>query len=510
MKSEKKVKIQDIQLQKRNFLYYINPVNLKKEVDLMGYSFRIRNIFLLYIFTIAVCVGAGFVFKLENIYYIPLFLAGFMFAPMFFRNNYKNKYELKRFSDVNIYIEQMLYAFKNSQKIATALKDVSILFPKGAMRHAIDEAIEIIATNVDETTDAEELALKTIEKRFPNEQLISTHRFLKKAEEIGGDFSDSIELLLKTRANWENRTYKFQDRRKEKKRQVLLSAISSMFLSAIMLYVLPKDVNIADNTIVEIVNVALIITSFIVYMKADTKLATSLINKKTIRTDKALLRIYESYMTYSPSKALKKSLILSLIPLIIVLLGIYANMWLITIVGAGLFILTLASGTLGHKLATKSLKREVQKAFPNWLMELALLLQAETGNVQVAVRRTIDTAPVVLKPELEKMMNELEKNPSSSAPFLNFYAALELPSVTTTMQMLYSLQAGSGGDAQAQITRIVERNNVILERAEEMSNEDSLAGLYALFLMPVLLGGVVLMVDMTIFLVEYMSVMSTL
>jgi hypothetical protein len=71
--------------------------------------------------------------------------------------------------------------------------------------------------------------------------------------------------------------------------------------------------------------------------------------------------------------------------------------------------------------------------------------------------------------------------------------------------MLYSLSIGSGGDADEQIPNIVKRNNTILDRAEELQNNASLMGLYALFLLPTLLGGIVLMVDMTMFLLAFMS-----
>lgn len=73
------------------------------------------------------------------------------------------------------------------------------------------------------------------------------------------------------------------------------------------------------------------------------------------------------------------------------------------------------------------------------------------------------------------------------------------------MKMLYSLSEGTGGDASFQIADIIRRNQVMLDKAQKMKNEDALAGMYALFLAPQLTGGVKIVIDMLVLLVSYLG-----
>lgn len=486
-------------------LYYAMPWNLKKEIGAFGYAFSTSRIALIYGIIIFIMDGCGFAFKLTLPWMIPLVIAGLWFAPTIVRNSYKNKWELKRFSDVNVYIEQMLYAFKNSQKVLTALQDVSILFPEGAMREVIDQAIDMIAdpSSAKSSEDIEAKALGLIEARYPNQYIKSLHRFMLKVESIGGDFDSSIQLLLDNRAMWENRTYKLQDKRRQKRSQIIGSCVASGGLCLAMLYILPPNVDISTMLPVCIANVFMVIALFVVFLKADKKLSSNLLRERKESGDTKIIADYHRYINYDKKREFVKSLKFAIIPAVIIAVGLIIHNTVATVVGVILLPVMLTQHILGHKLLGKRLRREISIAFPQWLMELALLLQSD--NVQVAIFKTVDTALPIMQPELKRMRRELMAHPDSSEPFLSFFHEFQMPEVTTSMQMLYSLSTGSGGDADEQIAHIVKRNNIILDRNEDKANDDSMANLYVLFLMPVVLGAVVLMVDMTCFLMAFMS-----
>lgn len=492
--------------EKRSFLYYAMPWNLKKEIGTLGYSFGNAQILMVYGMIVGIMILLGYLFRLPVVWQIPILLAGVLFAPTVVRNIYKNKYEGQRFSDVNVYIEQMLYAFENSHKILTALSDVRELFPKGAMQNIIQEAITLISTSsiTEETANVEEQALLLIETRYPKQQVKSLHRFLLKVEQIGGDFSSSTKLLLENRVMWENRMHKLQDKRKKKKQEILGSCACSTLLCMAMLYILPSDVDISSMFAVRLVNVFCVVSMVAIYLKGDTKLCSNLIAPKKERAEEVVTRDYYRFLKYDPRKEFKTSLIFTMAPVLVVLISWFGfhNKWG-ALVGLILIPLMMTQHMWGHALLHRRLKREITIAFPQWMMELALLLQTE--NVQVAIFQTVDTALPILKPELQKLREALLERPHDREPFLNFFAAFGLPEITTSMQTLYSLSIGSGGDAQTQIANIVRRNNIILDRAEDMANDDSMASLYTLFLLPVLVGSVVLMTDMTCFLLAFMS-----
>lgn len=494
---------------KKGTLYYAIPSNLAREIRLLGYEFSAKRILLTYVLIIGIMVGVGLAFKLPFGWIIPLVVAGLLFAPKIVRNSYRNRFERQRLSDVNVYIEQVLYAFKNSQKILTSLEDVRVLFPGDSpMLAAIDEAIHVItdpnAVGAEDIAEVKALAL--IEARYDNDHVRSTHRFMLKVESVGGNFDSSIDLLLNGRAMWENRVHDLQDQRGQRRSQILGSVVASAALCGLMLYILPSEVSIADSVMVQAANTFMIIIFTAIYLKADTKLSSDLLRSRTSYDDARLLREYNKFITYDPQAGMRTSMKFSIIPVVIIALGVFVfhNTWVI-VAGVVLLPIMMFQHLLGHKLLSKRLRREIGVAFPQWLLELALLLQSD--NVQVGMFKTIDTALPIMRPELEKLRERLLADPASSEPFLLFFKDFDMPEVTTSMQMLYSLSIGSGGEAEEQIANIVERNNKILDRAEQASNRDSLAGLQLLFMLPVLLGGLVLMVSMTAFLLGFVTSM---
>lgn len=491
---------------KRGAMYYAMPWNLAREIRLLGFSFSVKRAVTVYGLILGLMIGVGMMFKLTPLAILPLIIAGLWFSPTLVRNVYKDKFERQRFSDVNVYIEQMLYAFKNSQKILTAMEDVRVLFPLGsAMRKAIDNAIAgiIDPTPTPGYASSELRALEEFEARYPNDYVRSLHRFMLKVESIGGNFDSSIDLLLGNRSMWENRVHRLQAQRREKRSQILGSLVASVLLCLLMLYILPEDVDISSMLPVQIANVLIVIVFVRIYQAADTKLSSDLLRSQSYGDDEKLLAAYERYVGYNAKKGFKSSLVFAIIPVVIIIGGLLAGNSYVLAAGVVILPLMLFQHVVGHKLLGKRLRREISVAFPQWLMELALLLQAD--NVQVAIFKTAETALPVMQPELKIMREKLVKNPAANEPFMEFFEIFEMHEITTSMQMLYSLSIGGGGDADEQVANIVKRNNIILDRAEQAQNDNSLSSLYTLFLLPVLLGGVVLMVDMTAFLMTFVT-----
>lgn len=498
----------DITKQKHNMFYYLLPWNLKKEIALYGYSFDTKEMVKIYAVVLIVAIILGKLFKFTGIWYVPLIVSGILFTPKLIRNKYRNQYEYTRFSDVNLYIEQMLYAFKNSGRILTTLKDVLILFPeKSAMREVIQEACDTIERpNADKEGDGEAQGLAIIEKRYPNAYIKQLHTFMLRAERIGGTFDSSIDLLLKDRVRWENRVQRLRGKQKNKHTQIMVSCCIAVLICVSLLYILPQTVDLGSNLIVRIVNVVMVVCALLIYTKADTKLATDLVSQKKQMKLSEVKTSYNKYLKYNPNREMKKSLMYSIVPLIFTIIGGLLHMRLLLIGGAFITIIMLFQHKIGHNLLGKRMRREISQAFPQWLMELALLLQS--NNVQVAIMESIHDASPIMRLELERFKKEITAHPDSSEPFLNFFGEFHMPEITTSMQMLYSLSVGSGGDAEEQIANIIDRNNLIMDRAAEMADNDSMASMEALFLAPVMVGGLGMLIIMTVFLLLFMQAMS--
>lgn len=496
------------QIKKHNILWYSLPWNLMREIRSYGVPFDKRQMIFTYGGILFLSVLSGYLFKLPFKWYIPLIVFGFIFSSKLLCNHYRNIYEYQRFMDVNTYVEQMLYAFRNSQKILTSLEDVAILYAEDSpMRKTIENACEMIYSPMGTTSEGSvtKRALMSIEKAYPNDYIKSLHEFMLKVERIGGNFDSSIDLLLNNRKLWENRVYALRDKRKIKHSTVLVSCLSTVLISLLMLYLLPKSegVNLSSSGLVCASNTLLVIVSFAIYVRANSKLAVSLIAPKSMYTEKDIAESYKRYVNYKPAKELRKSLLYSIIPAIVFAWGVLSGNKIMIVIGACLLAITLSQHIIGHKLLEKKLRGEVSRQFPQWLMELALLLQSD--NVQVSIFKTIPNAKAIMRPELERFRRSILQHPGSPAPYLSFFDMFQMPEITTSMQMLYSLAVGSGGDSSTQIANIVDRNNLILDRAESKADDDSLASLSALILAPALVGSFALMADMTVYLLQYVG-----
>jgi len=502
MKKQKQLKMKQKKQKKQHIFFW----NVKAQVEKLGYEVSTGSLVLTLLLSMFGFFLFGLIMKLTPIWSTPLLVISLYFTPIVYYNLYRNRFQMRRFSDVNVYIEQMLYAFKNSKKILNSLEDVRILFPSGEMRDLMNEACDIISIpsmeNMDE--DVELKALKLIEDHYNNEHIRSMHRFLLSVQRIGGEFDLPLALLLKSRDSWHSRTVKLQEQRKLKRGEILGSCIAASLICISLLYILPPDVTIATLLPVRIAHIAMVFFMGKIYLKAVRKLSSDLLLQREAKSAEKLRTDYFSFINYNPRKEFKKSILYTLIPLALAILNFFViKVNVVYMVAAILAIITLCQHMLGHSLLGKRLNREISLAFPQWLLELTLLLQSD--NVQVSIFKTVGTALPIMQPELEKLKASLLETPSSPEPFLHFFIDFNLPEITTSMQMLYALSIGSGGDSKEQIANIVERNNNSLDRAETKLNDDSIAGLYALFLSPMLVSSAVLMLDMSLFLVNYIT-----
>ena len=156
-----------------------------------------------------------------------------------------------------------------------------------------------------------------------------------------------------------------------------------------------------------------------------------------------------------------------------------------------------------YNMRFKAIKEKIEIQFPRWLMNVALYVQS--NSVQVALYKSIPTAPLVLQPELIKLNNAIRDNPTSIDPYLNFMSQFDLPDITASMKMFYSIASGTGSDVQQQVNEIIERNNTLLDKTEKINNDNNLAKMYAMFLLPQLTGGGKILIDMVLFFMIFMN-----
>ncbi|MCR5099127.1 MAG: hypothetical protein K6B14_09290 [Lachnospiraceae bacterium] len=436
---------------------------LSDELKKYGHVFSVKRSGALYAMVFAGMIALGRVFSLGVISQIVLCIAGLAFLPFFMINSAKNERHQRRFSDLNIYMEQFLYSFMKTGKILSSLEDVMQLFESGQMHDTLEKAREFILHTYDDVS-VEEEGLKIIEEAYPNDMLHILHHFALQTENLGGEYGESVRLLLEARRMWADRVYELQQEKKKKRRDIFLSIAVSLLL-CLMIYLLSAnlDLDLAAMPIAQAVTVGVLIMDFFIFYRADVSLTSGYV--ESVHSDgEHYAKEYEKLRDETPKKPWEK---------------------------------------LNHRVMKKYVTKEIEKEFPYWLMQLSLLMQTE--NVQVSLYKSYDSAPEVLKPALKELIDGLKYAPDSVEPYISFLRDYTLPEIHSAMKMLYSISEGSGGDARAQIADIIRRNQRLMDRSERMKNEDAVAGMYGLFLAPQITAGIKLCVDMLLLLAVYMG-----
>ena len=166
-----------------NFLKYMNPKNLKKEVNRCGYNFSLKKTlqYLLMIFLGIILFSV--LLKVKWQYILAIIAMVTVLYPSVILMIFRNMYEEKKFEDVTAYMEQILYSFKRRGKILIALEDARTLFfdeekeKQGDLHEAIGRAIEHIQTGVAKGNIYQE-AFAIIEEEYGCKRLYKVHDYL--------------------------------------------------------------------------------------------------------------------------------------------------------------------------------------------------------------------------------------------------------------------------------------------------------------------------------------------
>ncbi len=464
-----------------------------------------RNILYGIFLVMAAGILLGCLFRLKLSFGIALILMEAAILPVWIKERKKRDWEEKRFTEVNIYMEQVLYSFRKSGKILSALVDVEKLFPVGMMAERIHEAVAYIR----ETYEGEQImekALGIIEAEYPTQRIIYVHRLMLKAERLGGNCEDSIRILLKDRDIWEKETLSYRKRCQMQKRNItaaiLLSALLCL-MTPILCQTSLREVNITGNFIYQITTLLMLMSAMGIYLYTEKYFTRDWLSEKTNRDAKSSMAKYEKVMNYDFAKARKNSLLWAAAAAVVTGIFILSDHRLLAALFSPVILFMLFQHRVDHTLAKKAVVHEIRRVFPDWLMEVSLLLQTE--NVAISIQKSIPFAPEILKPELELLVEKLKVTPESNLPYSEFLQEFAIPEVSSAMGMLYSLSDGQGADARVQIEEILERNTQWQKDAEVLSNQDKLGKMYVLFLLPALLGALKMVVDMTLILLAFFN-----
>ena len=165
-----------------------------------------------------------------------------------------------------------------------------------------------------------------------------------------------------------------------------------------------------------------------------------------------------------------------------------------------------------YKLAYFSLKRrvlrEIKAAFPLWLIQLSLLLQYE--NVQMAIAKSYENAPGILRTPIREMLQKLDKDPESAEPFKEFLNNIEgAGDVTEAVITLYTISLRREDTAEEQFKELIIKNLQLTDLNEKAKNDDTVTLYKQMIFSPTLAGSLKMIADGIILMLSFMNITNT-
>lgn len=491
---------------KKSLFRLLNPKNLQREVHIYGYHFSWKNQLLVLVCALAGMAALSILFQLSYFLTVIVLLATIVLLPVFILDTYKRMYEQKRFADVVTYIEQLMYSFQKSEKIKIALLECAEVFADGEMKTVINDAIRYINTGMAQTQKGVlSEALSLIEEAYQSEKIHTAHELVLHAEQDGGEVQNSILLILEDVEGWKRRCYQLQAEKKQSHTDNIISILVATILCALCIYVIDymrvlfqaeSVMYIFDNPLIQATSFLFIIISMLIFKKSSHNLTNDWVGKERFYEDAAIRKMYQEVITYDEKKEAKKSLLFSF-PFFIAIVPVYffGKKWMcILLLMAGSFL--LLQHKIGQKLAKKDVTKAMYIAFPEWLMEMALLLQ--NNNVQVSIVKSREHAPAVLEMELDELIARMEREPDKLSSYIGFCKDFDIPEAQSCMKMLHSISESGVGDARVQINNLLGHIQKMQNQADCLINENISFQMRMIFSYPVFAAAVKMLVDLTV------------
>lgn len=441
--------------------------------------------------------------KLNWVISVLLMIFALIMIPQHRKRYHKAKENQNRFFDVSLYLDTILYAFVKEEKVDLAIRDVSQTLPKGRMKELVDQALEHMLMTFDEAEILEE-SLRYIEEEYPCQRLKDVHQFMTHVEYYGGEIERPVNLLLADKGRWERRVKEAIKERNKEMTNVILSVAASLIICGAIMYLPVMDIDISSEWFVQIFSFIIIAVNDFIVLKAQKYLMVDWISLQLTEDEEYYVKKMDEFQNYDEKKEKRRSLILGAIGSIFTVVVFFTgNEWLV-VVCLLITLLFFNQHQVGKNLMKKSLVKEIKYAFPNWLLDLVLLLQSE--NVQVALQKSREHVPGVLRNELFLLTDRLEMQPESSEPYHLFLKGFAISEVHSAMGILYSISIGNSGNADKQISELVDKNLELLDITETELLKSSSSGMYLLFLLPVIVASFKLLVDMIFMMMAFMQV----
>lgn len=382
--------------------------------------------------------------------------AVFLAFPKVMWYRHQSFYEKKRFEEAVTYMEYVIYGFLRMPKILSSLEE-TVKLCQGKLEEVIRHAVDRIRY-ADVYEDIYQEALGLMEKEYGNHRMRELHRFLIQIEQQGGEYRESLEVLLENIRQWDEMVQELMVERKELSRKVSLSILLSFATAVTMVGLLPQDMGrISDSMLYQVSSVIFLLAGIGLYVLCQKTLVRSWLSNEK---EADMRPVYEYCLKHKERK------------------------------------------NRHYFFQEKKLKRYVEKEFSIWLRNV--ILNMYTENVVVAMEKGAEQCSYVLKHEVLKALENIQKKPDSMGGYESFFQDFHMPAVKNVFLMFYSLSEFGTQSAQGQMNALIQRNNKLSNQSERIINEDSL-GIFGIYMLcPMVLAAGKMLLDMWVFVQQFL------
>lgn len=481
--------------------------NLIYEIKRLGYSISSKLILFVLFILIVISFIAGYLLRMEVRFLVFLFICLFMCLPNVILAKYRHLREVDRFNEVVGYMEKLIYAFHKNGKIRESLIDVLQVSDK-TVKARVTRMIEIIDCDMS-TSKLYQKAFAVMQKEYDCTRLKILHDYLLAVEENGGNSGLSLNILLEDIRSWSERVLSYQADRKNVQVKAVISILCSLLTCGIMVNMVPDNFSgqMIHNSLYQWGTFVVLLLNIGIFLLSNNKISMSYLDNELDRKYSSSIRRQARYLAnYANVNHLKATLIKLFMLAPLLGISLYKKFTVSASMVMFIMLYIALHDMLYRNLCVKNLTREVKKCFPIWLR--ALLLHLQTDNVHVAIMKSYDHCPEMLKPELESFIRDLENDPVTMQPYLNFLSEYPVPDLKLAVHYLYSVAMFGSEDVLTQLDYIIKQNSRLEVTEEKLRNDDSLAGFSTIILAPMLLAVLKLIIDLMLFLQAFMGFLS--
>lgn len=482
-----------------------NIKNLKNTINKYGYKYNYFDLLWQSFSIIALIEITAVLTRLNGKYLFILFVLGLILVPYVIIALFSFDYETKRFQLLTDYLSNVIPIFLQKSKIIFTLNELSIL-TSDKMKDCVDRAIEYLNTVTDDP-DIFENSLKIIMDEYPNSRVKAINDFLINVEKTNSvDYKIVASNLYDDVEAWIKRNYLFQKEIKDKRTKLSGLCLITLLMNIVFIYIYSSDSFFSDfiysplfqlsNTI--FIALILIITTIILTRMNARWLIDDLKKDKDNIAKKRYLR----YTRKDPKISFFK-IIADVAVLASAIICLYLKQRVYGLILTALLCILLLKRPLERRSDYRYLNRKFQMEFPLWLRDIYLNLgRMTTLN---AIEISLGNYSYPFQKELFKMVSAARKDPSSIKPYTAFLEEYDLEEARSSMRILYSLNSISKKDVNSRIKYLIDRNQSMLAKSQELKNNESLGMVELLGFLPMILFSILMLISMTLMFVYMMN-----